>query len=101
MGEIFAYSGYERKTVRTGSNSLFAWLAFSPAGTKLAALGADNRIYIWTFADGNASRFLTFSLPDQVNNGRTNRTGWIAWVSEGLLAVALGSNTVELIRLEP
>ena len=81
-------------------------VAFSPNGRRLAALGADNRMYVWDFADGTASRFSppapsrtaprSAMLPQ-----RDERASWLAWMSDDSLAVVTGSAEVTVIQLDP
>ena len=81
-------------------------VAFSPDGRRLAALGADNRLYVWEFADGTASRFLTIgAIPRRAAVGtapqRDERASWLAWMADDSLAVVSGGADVTVIQLDP
>ena len=81
-------------------------VAFSPNGRRLAALGADNRLYVWDFADGIAARFLTIgAIPRRAAVGtapqRDERASWLAWMADDSLAVVSGGADVTVIQLDP
>jgi WD40 repeat protein len=77
-------------------------VAFSPNGQRLAALGADNRIYIWSFVDGKAARLVTFSPARSVVEGeyrQNDRIGWLAWVSDETIAMVNGPAGISVVQL--
>jgi WD40 repeat protein len=81
-------------------------VAFSPDATKLAALGADNRLYIWSLLEDRADRFVVVnSIPNRSvvadADRRQERASWIAWVSNDSIAVATGMSAVSVIGLDP
>jgi hypothetical protein len=70
-------------------------VAFSQDGARLAALGADDRLYVWSFdpATGKAEqRFTTEAVPGTSRAGEMDTGGRraraIAWVGDERLAIA-------------
>ena len=81
-------------------------VAFSPDGRRLAALGADNRLHVWEFEDGTASRFVSVgAIPSRAAVGnapqRNERASWLAWMANDALAVVSGGAEVTVIQLDP
>lgn len=81
-------------------------VAFNRDGSKLAALGKQNRLYVWTRTQGASERFAVVdaSLAKSVvaETGSASRNiGWIAWMPDDQVAVATGTSTVRVIRLDP
>jgi WD40 repeat protein len=81
-------------------------VAFSPDGRRLAALSADNRLYVWEFADGAASRFLTVgAVPSRAASGnapqRDERASWLDWTANDSIAIVSGGADVTVIQLDP
>jgi WD40 repeat protein len=78
-------------------------VAFSPNGKRLAALGADNRIYVWDFVNGKASRFLSV-VPSRAaisNATQANEHGgWLAWISDESIAVVTSRATINVLQLD-
>jgi WD40 repeat protein len=80
-------------------------VAFSPGGRRLAALGSDQRLYVWNFDRDEATRMLAFgAIPSRATIGDASRRGenasWLAWISDDSLAVATASAAITVIRLD-
>jgi WD40 repeat protein len=81
-------------------------VAFNRDGSKLAALGKQNRLYVWTRTQGASERFavvdaaLAKSVVAETGSANPN-IGWIAWMPDDQVAVATGTSTVRVIRLDP
>jgi WD40 repeat protein len=81
-------------------------VAFSPDGQKLAALGSDNRLYVWTFGRHEPElQFVVGVIPSRAtigDAGQRNETAtWLDWVSTDQVAVATRSAAVTVISIEP
>jgi WD40 repeat protein len=93
-----------RLALETEANEMRA-VAFSPGGHRLAALGADDRIYVWDFGRDTATRILAFgAIPSRATIGDASRpvenAGWLAWMSDDSIAVATASAAIRVIRLD-
>jgi WD40 repeat protein len=82
-----------------------ATVAFSPKGTKLAALTSDSKVFVWTLRDDGAERFATFkAVPARrrLADGATPEPGatWLAWVTDDSIAVATGTSAIDVIGLD-
>jgi WD40 repeat protein len=81
-------------------------VAFSPDGSKLAALAGDNRLYIWTLNGDRAERFAvigtSFARSD-VEDGDARRQGatWLAWVGNDSIALATSTSAVTIVGFDP
>lgn len=81
-------------------------VAFNPNGSKLAALGTRNRLYVWTRGQGTSERFavvdaaLAASLVAGTGENNQN-TGWMTWTTNDTIAVATGASTVRVIGFDP
>ena len=80
-------------------------VAFSPDGTKLAALAADNRVYVWRMREEGAERYAAFrAVPDRPRvldeETREAVASWLAWVTDDSFAVAVDSSTVYVVGLD-
>jgi Novel STAND NTPase 1/WD domain, G-beta repeat len=81
-------------------------VAFSPDGTRLAAVGGDNRLYIWTLHEGRAERFAvmnTLLARSAVEDGDRRRDGalWLDWVTNDRIALATSGSAITIIGLDP
>jgi WD40 repeat protein len=81
-------------------------VAFSPDGTKLAALAADNRVYVWSLREDGAERYASFNgVPDRTRvadrEARDQRATWLAWVTNDSIALATGVSAITVIGLDP
>jgi WD40 repeat protein len=81
-------------------------VAFSPDGTKLAALAADNRVYVWSLREDGAERYASFNgVPDRTRvadrEARDQRATWLAWVTNDSIALATGVSAINVIGLDP
>jgi WD40 repeat protein len=77
--------------------------AFSPDGAKLAALAADNRVYVWNVSDSRATRQLVLETVLQRSPvvGETGATAsGIAWVTNDGLAIATGISAINIVKLD-
>lgn len=70
-------------------------VAFSPSGARLAALGSDNRLYLWRVNPATGTPVLTataLATPSTAKAGRmtstARRAAWIAWTDDETLAIA-------------
>ena len=81
-------------------------LSFSPNGKKLAAIGGDSRLYVWTFVNGAGTLFLNLKDVRKADNLRRVQgepglqAGWLTWTADDIIAVSTGSS-VAIIHLEP
>jgi WD40 repeat protein len=81
-------------------------VAFSPDGTRLAAVGGDNRLYIWTLHDDRAARLAvvnTLLARSAVEDGDRRREGaiWLDWVTNDRIALATSISAITVIGLDP
>ncbi len=81
-------------------------VAFSPDGTKLATVGGDNRLYVWSLDDDRGNRFAvvnTLFARSAVEDGDRRREGavWLAWVTNDSIALATSASTITIIGLDP
>ena len=80
-------------------------VAFSPDGTKLAALTADGKVYVWSLREDGATRFVAFKgIPDRRRvvdvTAREQAASWLAWVTNDSIAVATGTSAINVIGLD-
>jgi WD40 repeat protein len=81
-------------------------VAFSPDGRKLAALGADNRFYIWTLGENGAELYLSVgtilhrAIVGDATQHDTHAT-WLDWIAEDRIAIASGSAAISVVSIDP
>ena len=80
-------------------------VAFSPTGRRLAALGADNRLYVWDFNAGNALRAIAVNVvPSRASIGHAfrppERGTALAWWTDDSLALVTGAGRVTVLPLD-
>jgi WD40 repeat protein len=92
------------QVLRTGAPEV-ATVAFSPDGRKLAALGADNRLYVWTLGDSGAELYLSVgTIPHRGIVGDAAQSGnarWLDWISGDHIAIATGSAAISVVDIDP
>jgi WD40 repeat protein len=81
-------------------------VAFSPDGRRLAALGTDNRLYIWSLGEEELALYLSVGVitrraivADRVN--RNEQGSWLAWISDDRVAAAVESAAISVFEIEP
>jgi WD40 repeat protein len=80
--------------------------AFSPNGQKLAALGSDNWLYIWTLGESEPELYLALPvitrrvIVGNVGNDRKSAT-WLAWASDDHVAIAIGTAAISVLNISP
>ncbi len=117
-GRLLATSGGDRfvrvydivdrrnwQSLQTDSDGISA-VAFSPDGKKLAALGSDMRLYVWTVTQADAELYLSVSImPRRAIVGeitqRSSQTSRIEWVSDDRLAIPTGIPAVSVVTVDP
>jgi WD40 repeat protein len=93
------------QTLKTDSPGISA-VAFSPNGQKLAALGSDNWLYVWTLEPDTAELYLAVpAIPRRAVVGdaahRSEQTDWLDWVSDDRIAVATSIAAISILRIDP
>jgi WD40 repeat protein len=81
-------------------------VVFSPDGSKLAALGSDNRVYVWSLREDGAERYAVFgALPRRSAvadaKDRERAATWLAWIGNDGIAVATAESAINVIGLDP
>jgi WD40 repeat protein len=81
-------------------------VAFSPDGSRLAVLGNDNRLYVWTLGENSVDLYLSVSIvPRRGIVGNTANRGahasWLDWVTNEQIAVATGIAAVSVYSIDP
>jgi WD40 repeat protein len=81
-------------------------VVFSPDGSKLAALGSDNRVYLWSLREDGAERYVVFgALPRRSAvadaKDRERAATWLAWMGNDAIAVATTESAMNVIGLDP
>lgn len=82
-------------------------VAFSPDGTKLAALGSDGYIYLWRFDAATGKAEAEFQIPDltALMNPRVETRGrpvtWLAWRGPERLLASTALGEVVEIAIDP
>ena len=81
-------------------------VAFNPDGTRLAALGADGRLYVWAVDGGKTERIVAVqAVPDRSDAGRTaslaQRATGLAWLDRTRLAISTVAGTIEEVVVDP
>ena len=82
-----------------------AAVAFSREGERLAALGSDDRVYIWDLAIPGQPQIASFdSVPNRRGTGTADakepHAAWIDWLPNGRLAVAARSPEILIVSLD-
>jgi hypothetical protein len=77
-----------------------------PGRHQLAAVGGDNRLYIWTLQDDRAERFAvvnTLLARSAEEDGERRREGalWLDWGTNDRIALATSSSAITVIGLDP
>ena len=93
------------RTLQTGSENGIQAVAFSPDGKKLAALGNDKRLYVWTVGQNSAEPYLNIAIvPRHAIVGDATRrreyAGWLGWVANDRIAVATGIAAINVIGID-
>jgi WD40 repeat protein len=81
-------------------------VAFSPDGKKLAALGDDKRMYVWTFDQNLVTRYLTIGIVPRraiVDDGAggNEKADWLDWLSDEKVAVATDIAAISVFVIDP
>jgi WD40 repeat protein len=94
-----------RQALETQSPQILS-VAFSPNGRKLAALGDDSRLYVWTFDDSSA--VLEFAVTVVMRRGivgdaadRHGYATWLDWIADDRIAVATNIAAISIIGTDP
>ena len=94
------------RALPTDANAIVA-AAFSPDGSRLAALGNDKRLYVWVVAQGATEPYLAAGIVPQhraiVGDAarRAEYAGWLDWVGNDRVALATGIAAITVISLDP
>jgi WD40 repeat protein len=94
------------RALPTDANAIVA-AAFSPDGSRLAALGNDKRLYVWVVAQGPTEPYLAAGIVPQhraiVGDAarRAEYAGWLDWVGNDRVALATGIAAITVISLDP
>jgi WD40 repeat protein len=80
-------------------------VAFSPDGGKLAVLGSDGRLYVWTMRGDIIERYAVVNaVPSRatVLDGERGqqRARWLAWVGNNAIAVATEISAINVIGFD-
>jgi WD40 repeat protein len=83
-------------------------VAFSPANTKLAALGSDGMLYVWQFDPTNgalAPLASVFPVPSGIDRKGSSfgrrAAAWLTWVDDASIAIAASSGDIVLVTVSP
>ncbi len=81
-------------------------VAFSPDGQKLAALGSDNRLYVWLIAPHDATLYLAVNVILQravVGDAAhdNEHATWFDWMSDDHVAIAVNSAAISVVSIDP
>jgi WD40 repeat protein len=81
-------------------------VAFSPDGKKLAALGDDKRMYVWTFDQNVVTRYLTVGVVPRraiVGDGAggNEKADWLDWLSDDKVAVVTDIAAISVFVIDP
>jgi WD40 repeat protein len=77
-------------------------VAFSPDGTKLAAL-ADDRVYVWSVRENGVERYVVFKgapSKSRTVDGELGKAMWLDWVTNDSIALVAGNSAIQLIGLD-
>lgn len=80
--------------------------AFSPNGQKLAALGSDNWLYIWSLRQNETQLYLALPVfTRRAIVGDAGKRGelatWLDWVSDDYVAIAAGTAAIRVVNIDP
>jgi WD40 repeat protein len=94
-----------RQALETQSPQILS-VAFSPSGRKLAALGDDSRLYVWTIDHNTvALEFaVTVITHRSIVGDAGNRHGyatWLDWIADDRIAVATNIAAISIIGTDP
>lgn len=81
-------------------------VAFSPDGTRLAALGADNRLYVWRVRGDMFERYAVLvAIPNRAAvaeaDRRQERARWLTSVGNDSVALATETSAITIVGLDP
>jgi WD40 repeat protein len=81
-------------------------VAFSPDGQKLAALGSDNRLYVWLIGPHDATLYLAVNVIFQravVGDAARNNEHATSfdWMSNDHVAIAVNGAAISVVGIEP
>ena len=96
---LFETAGTGRRVLRTEAPATRA-VAFGADGERLAALGTDGRVYVWTGMKTEPTRFLAFEPSDgSARTSGARPATWLAWSDPATLLVTIGG-TAQVVRLD-
>ncbi len=80
-------------------------VAFSPDGLKLAALGADNRLSVWSVRGSSVERLAALSaVPTRAvladGDSRHQNARWLAWVTNHSIAITSETPAITVIEFD-
>ena len=80
-------------------------VAFSPDGSRLAALGSDSRLYIWTFGSKTIGLELAVTATHSGRVGDGTDSGdfatWLDWLANDRIAVATSTAVIGVLTIDP
>jgi WD40 repeat protein len=93
------------RVLETSSDGITA-VAFSPNRRRLAALGTDKRLYVWTLGLDSVELYLAAGVvPRRALVGdrahRAEYAGWLAWLGEDRVAVATNIAAISVFGMDP
>jgi WD40 repeat protein len=79
-------------------------VAFSPDGNKLAVLGSQNRVDIWSLREEGADLYATFNaFPERaaIVDSREQNASALDWLTNDNVVIATGNSAIHVIGLDP